>query len=810
MRELAKEAMCPLEKQVFQNDQHVEPIQNEHDSGTHTFVENEPTVLQTLKELTPTLASTYRYLRALFPCIGWIPRYNFQWLLGDCIAGITVALVVVPQAMAYALLATLSPEFGLYTSFAGAATYWLFGTSKDIVIGVDISLNPVTTAVGSLLVGEVINRVHEVRPNEYTSAEIAKNLSFITGVILLFLGLVRLGWVVEAIPYIPVSAFITAASITIMCTQFPVMMGIPGINSREVPYQVVIKTLRKLGETQLDAVIGLTCLIQLDLIRRLCSKMEARQPKLKRLWSTISSLRLTFAMLLYTLISWLVNRDLSEKESRFRLVGLIEKGFVHAGPPSMSLDLLGIVLPQSPIVIIVLVIEHIAIAKSFGKQFGYRVVPSQEIMAQGTANMLGPFLGGYSCTGSFGASAVLSKAAVRTPIAGLFSALLLLLALYALTGVFYFIPRAALAGLIIHAVLNLVASPTTVMNYWRLSPFECMIWIIGVITAMFTGLETSIYVTIGLSLLILLVRLSRTKGQILGHVSAYSTRLETPSHDCIKGESLVTCPPWRQDLYLPLDKKDGSNPAIPISTISPGIFVYHFPEGLNYLNQALHFKALTEFVYGHTSRTTASSNVSKQDMLWCDDSSSNGQDVNLPKLKAVIIDCSTINSIDITSVQGMCDTRNSLDRWASPTAVNWHFGGLRNRWSRRALWTAGFGRLSEQDLNSLGNWTPMCSLTTGFGGATEADISSERIRRKQRVDEKDESGGPPRDIVPVKTEIDQISRIQMKGPGDRGTRNDLSRELRDCQPIFAIDRPLFHATLDEAVAAAVSILRSRT
>lgn len=180
--------------------------------------------------------------------------------------------------------------------------------------------------MGSLLVGEVITHVHEVRPNTYTGPEIAKNLSFITGVILLFLGLVRLGWIVEVIPYIPVSAFITAASITIMCTQFPVMMGIPNINTREAPYRVFINTLKNLGKTRLDAAIGLTCLLLLDLIRRFCSKMEVQQPKRKRLWSTVSSLRLTFAMLLYTLISWLVNRTLPQGESKFRIVGHIEKG----------------------------------------------------------------------------------------------------------------------------------------------------------------------------------------------------------------------------------------------------------------------------------------------------------------------------------------------------------------------------------------------------------------------------------------------------------------------------------------------------
>lgn len=102
----------------------------------HPYFEKEPTVTDALRELIPTADGSVQYLRALLPCIDWIPRYNLQWLMGDCIAGLTVGLVVIPQAMAYALLAGLTPDFGLYTSFAGAATYWLFGTSKDIVIGV--------------------------------------------------------------------------------------------------------------------------------------------------------------------------------------------------------------------------------------------------------------------------------------------------------------------------------------------------------------------------------------------------------------------------------------------------------------------------------------------------------------------------------------------------------------------------------------------------------------------------------------------------------------------------------------------------
>lgn len=102
----------------------------------HAYREQEPTVAEWFRSLAPSRHGTVDYVHDLFPSAQWVARYNLRWLLGDSIAGLTIGLVIVPQAMAYALLAQLSPEYGLYTSFVGAATYWLFGTSKDIVIGV--------------------------------------------------------------------------------------------------------------------------------------------------------------------------------------------------------------------------------------------------------------------------------------------------------------------------------------------------------------------------------------------------------------------------------------------------------------------------------------------------------------------------------------------------------------------------------------------------------------------------------------------------------------------------------------------------
>jgi sodium-independent sulfate anion transporter 11 len=179
----------------------------------------------------------------------------------------------------------------------------------------------------------VVSKVEDQRPGIYTHEETAKALSVIAGTILLLLGLLRLGWIIEFIPYVPISAFVTAASITIMSTQLPVALGIDGINTREAPYHVLINTLKGLGRTKLDASIGITSIALLFIIKDICAKLELRQPLRKRMWATISSLRLTFVMLLFTFISWLVHRNMPKGTSKFRIVGKIQSGkqAIHSG-----------------------------------------------------------------------------------------------------------------------------------------------------------------------------------------------------------------------------------------------------------------------------------------------------------------------------------------------------------------------------------------------------------------------------------------------------------------------------------------------
>ena len=462
------------------------------------------------------------------------------------------------------------------------------------------------------------------------------------------------------------------------------------------------------------------------------------------------------------------------------------------GPPRMDGDLILLVLPELPAILIILVIEHIAIAKSFGRIFGYTVLPSQEMLAQGASNLLGPFVGGYVCTGSFGASAVLSKAGVRTPLAGLFSAVILVLALYALTAVFYYIPMAALAGLIIHAVADLPTPPKTLYKYWQMSPFELIIWVVGIIIAIFVGLEISVYVTIALSLVWLLVRQARASGRLLGQVHIYRVvdghASSNPEADTM-GSS--------RNIYLPFDRRDAMNPSVIVEPPYPGVFIFRFTEGLSYINQAQHMARLIAQVRASTrpgSVAPPNSNTSSHsgahdspraepsnkkhakgsDRLWSEPVSSPlalHDQSHLPLLRAMVLDCSAVDQIDITAIQGLVDARNTLDKHAcayGSGCVEWHFAGLSNRWARKALAFAGFGTRK----------------TTSMDMPPGAEPIMHHLRRHETEEE------------------NEMARLAGWSPvyyvvGEAGG------EKAGMAVVEGMDRPLFHVDLTEAVDAAV-------
>ncbi|KAK2026582.1 sulfate permease [Colletotrichum zoysiae] len=770
------------------------------------YYEEDPTVKEWLLEHVPTREGSARYVKSLFPFTTWILRYNTRWLVSDTIAGVTLGLVAIPQAVAYALLARLSPEYGLYTSFTGAALYWIFGTSKDMAIG--------ATAVISLLVGKVTARVLEEHPGEFQPEEVSKTLAFLSGAVLLAFGLLRLDWVVEFIPHVAISAFVTAAAITITLSQIPSLLGIDGVNSKAAAYRVFVDTVRGLPRIRLDAAVGLTALALLAGIKWYCERMARAQPRRRRTWEMLCSLRMTFTVVLYTLVSFLVNRGLESRDLRFRVTGTLPRGLTHVGPPDLSPKLISALLPDLPTTVIIIVIEHIAIGKSFGRVNNYTVQPSQELVSIGCTNLLGPFLGAYASTGSFGGTAILSKAGVRTPLAGLFNGAVLLLALYALTSVLYYIPMASLAALIVHAVANLVTSPDHVFKSWLMSPPDVFIYFAGVSVSVFTSLENGIYLTVALSAALLLLRVSRSRGRFLGRVRVHphpgyapAPAAAAPGHEDSdqssvsssqtlphSGPASSTARLPAHDVFLPLDRKDGTNPAVRVNEPHPGVFVYRFTEGFNYLNQAQHVDRLVEHVTRATRRTAAPRYDHPGDRPWDEaapppppsvETDTESPATPKPLLRAIVLDCSAVNAVDSGAVEGLVDLRGQLDRWAAPEPVEWHFAGLHSRWARRALSVSGFG----------------CPTAGRLGSGFEAVFGLAEL-----------AGRPPPPPPPVLCE-GRAGAGTTCGAGDPGDLSCSSLEKGGLGPkegadarlgaVSGIDRPFFHLDLPSAVETAV-------
>ncbi|RIA94075.1 sulfate transporter N-terminal domain with GLY motif-domain-containing protein, partial [Glomus cerebriforme] len=226
----------------------------------HIYNKKRPDFREQTKEVIQNFPQhSLEYVKSLFPIVGWIGRYNLIWLAGDIIAGLTAGAVVIPQGMAYAKVAMLPPEYGLYSSFVGVSLYFLFATSKDITIG--------PTAVMSLLLGQNMASILASPDHKFTAIELASSFSLFSGIIALILGLFRLGFVVDFIPAPVIAGFTTGSAITISIGQIAKLMGIPKISSSEASYLVLGKTLAGLPKTQLDAAFGFSFLIYLYAVK---------------------------------------------------------------------------------------------------------------------------------------------------------------------------------------------------------------------------------------------------------------------------------------------------------------------------------------------------------------------------------------------------------------------------------------------------------------------------------------------------------------------------------------------------------------
>ena len=548
----------------------------------------------------------------------------------------------------------------------------------------------------STLMGSILIRVQAVHP-DIPGPTIASALAIICGAIVLLLGLLRLGFIVDFIPLPAITAFMTGSAINVCAGQVRTVLGEKAkFSTRGATYKIIIDTLRHLPSARMDAAMGLTALAMLYGIRAACSYGTRKQPHRAKLFFFLSTLRTAFVVLFYTMISAAVNLHRRDHPA-FKLLGNVPRGFKAAGVPKVDIAIIKAFVSELPVACIVLLIEHIAISKSFGRVNNYTIDPSQEFIAIGISNLLGPFLGAYPATGSFSRTAIKAKCGVRTPLAGVITAVVVLLAIYALPALFFFIPKSSLSAVIIHAVGDLVTPPSTTYQFWRVAPLDAIIFLSGVIVIIFSTIETGIYVTICVSLAVLLFRLAKARGQFLGYTQVYSIIGE----DVLKGNPAQSFedPTSSRRIYLTVNYQGGINPRIKIHQPAPGIFIYRISDGFNYPNANHYTDTLVSHILATTRRTNPQAWETPGDRPWNDPGPTRTERQNLlahisplPTLRAIILDFASVNNVDVTSVQNLIDVRNQLDRWASPDRVQWHFAHVNNRWTKRALAAAGFGR----------------------------------------------------------------------------------------------------------------------
>eukprot|EP00794_Sanderia_malayensis_P008999 gene8999-9960_t len=442
------------------------------------------------------------FVHKYLPITVWLPKYTLSCLLSDFIAGITVGLMVVPQALAYASLAGLQNQYGLYSSFMGCFIYCVFGTAKDLTLG--------PTAILSLMVN-----IYGL-PDD---PEFTVTFTFCVGFVLLGMGILRLGFLVNFISVPVISAFTSAAAIVIAMSQLKDILGL-----HDIPRNFVLSIkamVVKIGDVNpWDILYGVSCMIVLMLLRQLL-KIEWREPEPDEKVPCCKVFLKKFTVLLGTgrnavllFVSIIIGYILVEKNDGnvLTLTDNIDFGLPPFEPPTFSFtrnnthisfsDMLNQYGSGLIVVPLISFMEAIAIGKAFSRINNYKIIASQELIALGIANILSSFVSAYPITGSFSRTAVNSQSGVRTPAGGIFTGVLVILAIKFLTPAFQYIPRACLGAIIILAVLQMV-DYKIVKKIWTVKRLD-IIPLILTFLACFYSLEFGLLVGAGVSLVILL------------------------------------------------------------------------------------------------------------------------------------------------------------------------------------------------------------------------------------------------------------------------------------------------------------------
>lgn len=441
-------------------------------------------------------------LKSYFPILDWGRRYNRQTLTSDLIAAVIVTIMLIPQSLAYALLAGLPPEVGLYASVLPLVAYAIFGTSSALAVG------PV--AVVSLMTATAVGRVAAEGSVDYASAAIV--LALLSGVMLTIMGLFRLGFVANFLSHPVISGFITASGLIIATSQVGGLLGIK-TEGHALP-ELLVSIYENVGNINVHTVaVGAVALALLLWIRLDLKNWLTRFGLSKGVATIIVRAGPVFVVLLT--MAWSAGMDLASRG--VSLVGDVPQGLPMLSLPSVSLDLVQQLALPALIISIVGFVESISVAQTLAAKRRERITPNQELIGLGASNIAAAIGGGYPVTGGFARSVVNFDAGAATPAAGAFTAIGIAGATLLLTPFLAILPKATLAATIVLAVLTLV-DLSILKRAWAYSKADFAAVAITMLGTLLLGVESGIALGVGTSILIFLYRSSKPHAAIVGQV----------------------------------------------------------------------------------------------------------------------------------------------------------------------------------------------------------------------------------------------------------------------------------------------------
>lgn len=433
------------------------------------------------------------WLRRHLPILDWGRRYDRRALSNDLIAAVIVTIMLIPQSLAYALLAGLPPEAGIYASIAPLILYAIFGTSRALAVG------PV--AVISLLTASAVGQVAQAGTAGYATA--ALTLAFLSGVILLLMGVLRLGFLANILSHPVIAGFITASGILIGAGQVQHILGVSA-GGNTLP-QILGRLAAQLGQINpLTLLIGLSATAFLFWARRHLRSFLARLGTPPLLTDILAKAGPVAAVIATTLIVW--GFDLAARG--VKIVGDVPQSLPPLTLPSFAPDLLRALLVPAILISVIGFVESVSVAQTLAAKKRQRIDPDQELIGLGAANLGAAFTGGYPVTGGFARSVVNFDAGAETPAAGAFTALGLTVAAVALTPLVYYLPNATLAATIIVAVLSLV-DLSILRKTWTYSRADFIAVAATILVTLGAGVELGVATGVILSVLLHLYNTSR-------------------------------------------------------------------------------------------------------------------------------------------------------------------------------------------------------------------------------------------------------------------------------------------------------------